>query len=320
MYFFNQLFLLFILLPSVALADTNEITTIRVDNPQNVELIENRDFSILFLLVNDSFISSGDDDGYTHGLKVAGTKVTDYGLRITVKYAADLYTEEAESEANDDTEQFFTDETLLNVLVDNIEEGNFWYWKGGVGWQQLSNEVTDNFFYGSRQQEVVHGLLNYINEVEQPINIEEDNRKRQDNGIALDYGVGLQQNIEKERLNINFREELGGRYSSLENASFEYLQVSAKSSYQFSQNYSAGVSLGARLTKHHEGLQHAKFIGFAFNTKRFEFGIRAEDYSGDLVNYVLYNKPETDDLQLYAYFAYLGGKRGDIEIPMFFRE
>lgn len=324
----KPLIILFMLFwAAYSFSNVEEHTVLKVDTHVDEIGLEtqsdSKKFSFVFLLVNDSFVESGDDVGYTHGLKVVGTRMTDYGVRVTLKYSADLYTEFVTEEDADkhESNQFFTDETLVGVFLDNIEQNNFWYWKGGLGWHQLSNDETDNLFYASTHQRVVHRLLNYVNSVKQPNHIEESDRKRHENGVVVDAGIGLQQSYGKGKLSLDLKEELGGRIASIDDASFTYGQISAQVSYQINKKYAVSATVAYQSKQHANGVQASKLVGLGVNTDSWEFGIRAEGYDGDAPNYVLYDTPETADMQLYLYGAYYFGKKNKSnKIPLFLRD
>ena len=90
-----------------------------------------RPYEVTIELLNDNTMNrktSGDDYAHTHGLKIAGSKKTEKGIKISLIYTTDLYTKkEGKREDDGRTPQYFTDENLsfwikrkkINVMVLN---------------------------------------------------------------------------------------------------------------------------------------------------------------------------------------------------------
>lgn len=244
-------------------------------------------YEVVMIFVNDV---NGDDLGFTHGARIEGATKTKNGIRLKLAYSTDLYTAKAaKKNAEGLTPQYFTDENLVRFIADNMYEGKLWYWKGEVGWHQLNNIESDNLFYGSAQQMMIHTAFKEYKSFRHAIPTEEG-RGRQ-NGIMGDVAVGFQRDAEFKGAQLRAKTQIGTRQSSLDNASYDYASFDLSSSYIIRDKVKFSVMAETKAIRHQTGTEFNHSLNTSVKTKRWELGAGVMQVDGEVNNYVAHNKP-----------------------------
>lgn len=263
------------------------------EKPFNLDL--DKPFEVVFIMVND--IGFGDDYGHTHGLKIVGATRFEKGIRLKLAYTSDLYSQIiGEENPNGPTPQHFMDENVFKFVLDNLEQGNVSYWKAGLGWQELSNEVTDNPLYASKQQVLFHEFLNLFQSVKSPQNIPEGYGTK--DGIMAIGAIGVHDEIQKGNLSLSAQAEIGISQSSMNSSDYEYAAINFSSTYQISKSVRFNFEMEARAKAHNTGTEYSYLLNGYLQKNNWEFGMGFIQYSGEIDNHVVYNIPSRRDGQI----------------------
>lgn len=266
--------------------------------------------SIYLSLTNDlNFLrfvgvqSNSDDYGYTHGSDLNIIGYLPSGITLTFNSATDLYTTPVNGvitqtdNSGAGVDQYFTDENVLNLIIDNHRQNKVYFWRAELGWQQLSSKYRKSFVSADYQQLLLHKFINELTQghTKNPINIDTDLQER--DGVFLGLYVGLSKQIFKDyhSCSSSIEGEIGARETSISNADFQSMKLSLilqcqrkKTSTQFK------IESGYEIIEHELGEQRTPFIDFSLKKKKWRFGFKMESSTGELINYVDYNLPNIE--------------------------
>lgn len=280
------------------------------------ELGENRPYEVVLVLAND--LGVGDDYGYTHEFKIVGVTKLKNGIRLSISYSTDLYTEKiGEKNAEGLTPQHFLDENIGKFMADNIESGKFYYWKGEVGWQQLNDVPSKNIFRGSAQQILFHKIINPFFPQKQPLNISEGYGRQ--NGAMGEISVGAHKKFQYGSVEVHPSAELGVSKSTLKGANSAHASVSLEATYVVKKEYRLNLAIESEAKKHSTGTQFTNSINASVETKRWVAGAGVYASRGVLDNHTRYNKPSLSGkidpiYMIYGSYRFGRGGNGDTNL------
>lgn len=269
-------------------------------------------FDIYFTLSNDLSLlrvfkvaPKDDDFGYTHGYAVSGGKKLENDQYLRFEYTSDLYTrplnpsqtESANAVGEVVVKQFFVNDNIARFVLDNINEGKLFYWRGEFGWEKLDNRQTNNAAQASRQQELLHNFLNRLDPgtTKKPVYVTEAEITSE--GLIVGAYVGLQKYFKPiESCGVGGRIEIGHRENQIKDA--DYSEASAFGSAICQQPGSKSISyrldVGVQNRLHDEGRQEEAFVDISVSVKTWRVGIKVEKIQGELHNYMKYNLPNIE--------------------------
>ncbi|MFM6929464.1 MAG: hypothetical protein ACKOX6_13430, partial [Bdellovibrio sp.] len=98
-------------------------------------------------MINDNMTTrntagDGDDRGLTFGYYAKVNRLTSNGMMVTLSYSEDLYTKDVKRPFRKDDRQYSTQQTetesILEILLDNSNQGHTFFYSVGGGWQRLN--------------------------------------------------------------------------------------------------------------------------------------------------------------------------------------
>lgn len=248
-----------------------------------------------------TFNEDGDDYGFTHGSSLSFKKTNQDGLRTTIEGATNLYTKKAGlSRIGEDekrhTNQYFTNENIIKLLVDNIPKNKTMYFKAGVGWINLDSKNFKNKLMASGQQISWHKFITNLNPefAMIPHNIASDLSPK--HGLSLEAFIGIQKNLisPKSSCRLQIYGQSGGEYNSLGGS---YFSGQAGAVFYFQKPKSKwAMKLGGSLSSqiHQYGSSYEGNIHAGVAKGRTTVSFSYYQQYGDLINYVQYNQPNKD--------------------------
>ncbi len=231
-------------------------------------------------------VLSGDDMGYTWGLKIS------YGIdlkknHLNVDYLTNLYTRRRTdlpitfSEKGDVLlPQDFLDESLLVATLDNKKQNNPLYQDYSMGFLSLSSS-NDNFFLkASTQQKIWHNFLSNFTETFLPDNQETEPSQF---GMVFGFHEGLYLPVRLcDWLNFSTDLKIGGRLSTILQASYLDFITSTDLTYNKKQkSFMAKLNFSSNMMLHNTGLWTMLSLGSSVGTENFQFGINILKPLGD---------------------------------------
>ncbi|WP_374078455.1 hypothetical protein [Bdellovibrio bacteriovorus] len=273
-----------------------------------------RGVSIYLALTNDYNVlrpvgvkAETDDNGYTHGTKMAIGGFLPDGHYLSLEYSTDLYTKQINGEAKKladggrYVDQNFTTENVLKIVLDNVDNarGKVFYWRVEGGWQRLNSQAPGNFFTsGATQQEKFHALVNSARagQTKTPTNIDDGKGIRDGAILGLYVGVAKEYLNAKNSCRVRAFAEGGSQGSTLSDASFLaakfgsalWCQVHPKS-----LTFKAEAGHESKAFRH--GYQGTAYADISTGKGKWRVGFRIEQSHGDLINYVNYNLKNMDN-------------------------
>jgi hypothetical protein len=275
-----------------------------------------RPYEVVLVLAND--LGVGDDYGHTHQLKIVGVTKLKNGIRLRFSYSTDLYTEKiGEEYAEGLTPQHFMDESIGKFMADNIESGNFFYWKGEAGWNQLSDDNTANVLRGSTQQIFFHKIINPFLPQKQPLNVSDGFGTK--NGIMVGASGGLQKNFQLGSLHLRPQAEVGISKSTISTTDHAYASASLESTYIINPRYKASLIAESQALRHLTGTQLSHSLNANLESKNWVVGAGVYLNRGTLDNHMRYNKPNNEGkidpmYMIYGSFRFGRGSSGQPNI------
>lgn len=206
------------------------------------------------------FKSTPNDYGNTHGLKFSAARGDGNGYHLTIEYSTNLYTSKVpgSAEVKDaqgivHVDQYFLEENLFKLMVDDMDKRNPIYFKAGIGWQNLNNDHVGSVATSAgKQQQEFH---KFLNSVEPGLARKYNNVGRgQDNdGLYLEGAFGLQQQkVLSDTMRVRSYQEVGAGGSTIaSNTNFVRAEVGASVDYQPSgSKYAARVGSSLEAEKY----------------------------------------------------------------------
>jgi hypothetical protein len=262
----------------------------------------------LFGLWGMMFDTDGDDFGYTHGSSLDMAKTFKNGKTIKINGQSHLYTQydrenwfrqfdDPDNDGKRSTPFKFTNEAILKITADNIQQQKLLYWKTGVGWTKLDNKNWRSILTGSGQQFRWHNLLQKTLGPEMasdPIYMVNENKIKQ--SLNLEAFLGLQKNFvfAGNSCRLKLTTEVGGQLNSIGSSYFK----SEMGAFLFYQKPGKSFSLmaggTADKTLFKNGSQFNVKPSIGFQTGRYQMSFVYHQTFGKLNNYTSYN---TTDFQ-----------------------
>lgn len=271
----------------------------RTKDDVDVYFTLNNDLSLLNVI---NVAPKDDDYGYTHGYtaSVGGSLPSDHYLRF--EYSSDLYTRPVDLENPEvktehgqvEVKQYFVNDNVARFVIDNINQGKLFYWRGELGWEKLDNRKTNSAAAASRQQEVLHELLNSSDSgsTKKPIYVTDKPTTKE--GLVVGAYAGLQKyfKFDKSICSYGVRAEVGQRENEIKGADYSEVAAFGNAICQSGpKSISYRLDVGVREQLHDEGRQEKFLVDFSVGVKTWRVGLKVERIKDDLHNYMEYNIP-----------------------------
>lgn len=251
----------------------------------------------------------GDDFGKTHGMKVNVGKDYD-GYYVATEYSTDLYTKRIPystvyyPDGNRKVSQYFTEENILKITVDNMHKGKAWFWRAGAGLHQLNSEKVGGWTSAAGQQNEWHSMLNGMHAGLAHIPDNVPNGKGIRDGALMTLALGVTDAMMLGgACRVTRSAEVEVRKSSLKDA--DLLKASAEANiYRQEYRNSYAFKAGARLeaTSHEQGTETRAALVAEVGRDDWTFGMEtSKKVRGMSPNYVDYNLDS--DLTWTLYFT-----------------
>jgi len=253
----------------------------------------------LFGLWGLFFGEDGDDFGESHGSSLELKKTFENDLTFTLDGSTNVYTKATgnfrikEAALKNKTiinrdkiaEQYFTNEQLVKLSVDNIATGKTQYFKVGIGWINLNSKDWNNAYLASGQQHRWHDILKSYNFDYLP------NGKENRDSLNVEFFLGLQKNLinSNSSCRLKMYSEFGG---AINNVKASYLSGEAGGTFYFQkENSKLAVMAGAsgKSILHKNGVQSSASINAGVQYDRAAFEVGFDQKFGKLQNHVDYN-------------------------------
>ena len=276
------------------------------ESSENVFLIigfpnDNKGFGLWGLI----FKNDGDDFGDSHGSSVTIGKRNKEGTTFTLNGITNVFSsytgvsridtpsgkwEEGVRPSDVYLQQYFTNESMINILVDNVQKNKLLYYKAGAGWIQLDSKNHTGLLKATGQQAQWHKALGFYNfdNISDGLGIR--------NGFSIDTFVGLQKNLINQNSTCRMRNylEIGGRASTLNDSYFKG-EIGTLIYFQKPKsNFSLKLGGNGNFKIHEDGVEKQIIATTGFQAGRFGMDFDYTQKFGDLRNHVIYNTPNYD--------------------------
>jgi hypothetical protein len=107
----------------------------------------------------------GDDEGYTHGLEMGVSGLTQNKDKYSLAYQSNLYAHQLHGKAQvgergeKTFQQQYLNQNVLKAVVDNFESGQAEIWSVGVGFVQTTSSNKMGILEASKQQQLFHNTI-----------------------------------------------------------------------------------------------------------------------------------------------------------------
>jgi len=249
-------------------------------------------------MVNDNWNlrnsrGDGDDFGLTFGYFMKVNRLTSNGMMLTLSYSEDLYAENLKRPVKMGDRRYTTQktetETVLELLLDNSNQGHTFFYSIGGGWQRL-NPSGDTM--AANIQGKWHKLTNLSRQV---INERGD---LNDEGFFVDAAGGVQHSGHLGSLQTHVQGSVGFRESQVEGASYYSGNVEASAQYQYESGRATRAVVGDTMRFHDQGVEQTGYFRLEAVGKHFTCGLGVSQVSGDVMNYQGYNLPNKSKGQM----------------------
>lgn len=228
---------------------------------------------------------TGDDYGYTHGMKVSASKALNNKYHLTLEYSTDLYTQMIPGKNNFKDaggvihiNQHFLEENLLKLVIDNIDEGKPLYYKAGVGLHNLNNDKAGSLvFSAARQQDKFHEIAIKENfGRHRAYNYIEQGQNNLGAYAEADAGVRSSKYI-SDSLRTTLSAEVGGAVSTADSkAANLHVKGTAQADWNIPRSkYALRTEIKAQVDRFNDSspLQKTYGIGVTLGNKSFQCGV-----------------------------------------------
>ncbi|WP_409479497.1 hypothetical protein [Pseudobdellovibrio sp. HCB154] len=273
-------------------------------DPRTQTLAPSHKYEITIGIVDDNkwvTDTTGDDRGYTYGHFVKASYITAKGLRLTVHYTGDLYTQDTgryykNGEGSLVGHQKTMEESITKFVVDNAEQGRLLYYRAGVGWHVLEGSGKGT---AAQVQQKFHSL---VKEIRQPVN--EYSNYRESAPMA-EAAIGVQKNYQvSSQIQLEQKAEVGVVATGVKDASHVMTNAEASAIYRpsFASNYATKLTAGVTVKAYDVGTEVTPYVeASVLIKKKASCGVRLARPQGDAINYQKYNLPnqrtgKTDDI------------------------
>ncbi|MCB9091050.1 MAG: hypothetical protein H6621_11595 [Halobacteriovoraceae bacterium] len=265
-------------------------------------------FSLVIAVPNDDklmglwgvmFDKDGDDYGETSGLSIQLKKTFKNDMTFTLEGSTQLYTlktgvhnhisrkkKNGKYDIDNVYEQLFTNENIIKLVVDNIQQGNALYYKVGLGWINLDSKHWKSPFLASGQQKRWHNLIDSYN-----FDYKYDTKKVQ-NGLNVEAFIGLQKNLVNPSSTCRLRVygEMGGVLNDVDASSFKTEIGSTFYIEAIPQTLSYKMGLSGEALVHETGVQSKLMGTVGIQHKNKVLELEYNQKFGKLQNHVNYNR------------------------------
>lgn len=273
-------------------------------DPRTQTLAPSHKYEIMIGIVDDNkwvTDTTGDDRGYTYGHFIKASYITDKGLRLTVHYTGDLYTQDTgryykNGEGSLVGHQKTMEESITKFVVDNAEQGRLLYYRAGVGWHVLEGSGKGT---AAQVQQKFHSL---VKEIRQPVN--EYSNYRESAPMA-EVAIGVQKNYQvSSQIQLEQKAEIGVVGTGIKDASHVMTNAEASAIYKpgFASGYATKLTAGVTVKAYDIGTEVSPYVeASVLIKKKASCGVRLTRPQGDTINYQRYNLPnqrtgKTDDI------------------------
>ena len=220
----------------------------------------------------------GNDFGDTHGVIVEVARTDSDGVNYKFIYFTNVYSQrESENYRTErwgsTVDQFFTEENIIKIILNNKEEDNNHFVEVGVGVMELNRKEVRGWLTATGQQLILHDAIGSVH----PNNI--SSSRPNELGAFAEVGIGKQLTYisDNEVIRIVGEAKVSTVLSTIKDASSTLTSVGADYYYQATSHswaYRAGVKV---VSTFHETDPEP------MNNLEFVFGVGKGNYSFDLI-------------------------------------
>lgn len=257
----------------------------------NFSLLNDNAYGVYELATGEKL---GNDFGNTHGVLLEISHTNSFKVNYKFVYFSNLYTEKVSEKYNLDDygstyDQYFTEENVIKVLVNNKAQGKDHYIEVGVGIIELHHSQVRSFLSAAQQQLFMHDAMGSYH----PNNL--DSGIKNELGGLLEAGIGKQITYESRNRKVRIvgDAKFSGVLSTISDVSSVTASAAVDAYYQSSKNsfaYKAGAKLS---TTHHRtgnSLMHEAEASIGIGKGSYSFEVRLQKaFAGDKQNYQIYN-------------------------------
>jgi hypothetical protein len=218
------------------------------------------------------FGNPGDDQQYTHGYRLSAAKGIGNGYHLTIEKSSDLYTQRVpgrrgrfDSQGVYHVDQYFLEENMLKLIVDNKDKGQATYFKAGGGWQNLNNEKAGGFLTSAAgQQRDWHNALIDVDPKLAP-KYHNIGRGMDKDGIYVEGAVGVQgEKVLSDTVRVKGSAEVGAGASTI-SSDIAHVRGEVTGSVDYQPrgwDYATRVGVSSEVTKYNGSPAQLKNTAF----------------------------------------------------------
>lgn len=257
----------------------------------NFSLLNDNAYGVYELATGEKL---GNDFGNTHGVLLEISHTNSFKINYKFVYFSNLYTERVSEKYKYEDygstyDQYFTEENIIKVLVNNKAQGKDHYIEVGVGIIELNHSQVGSFLTAAQQQLFMHDAMGSYH----PNNL--DSGIKDELGGLMEVGLGKQIVYETEdrKIRIVGDAKLSGVLSTIGDANSVTASAGVDAYYQSSQNsfaYKAGVKFNTTLHRTGNSIMHEAEAAVGIGKGSYSFEVRLKKaFAGDKQNYQVYN-------------------------------
>lgn len=261
--------------------------------PEKITESPKKNQTLTFSVFNDNLASNleriitGDDMGYTHGVKIR------YGVdfeknHLNIEYLTNLYARrrmdllpKTAADGQVFIPQNFVDEISFIATLDNKKQNKFLYEAYSFGFLSLDNFDDDLFFTASAQQKLFHKILSNFVPTFFPDNHEDTSAFKL--GGIFGFHKGLYLPIRFTNwLNLFTDLKIGARLCTIPNASYVDLGVSTDLTFKKEEKpFILNFNTSCDMKVHEGGLMTTLSFGASIGLENWQLGINFLKPFGD---------------------------------------
>lgn len=257
-------------------------------DPRIAQMPKDSYYALTVGLVNDNYVMGvdrGDDLGLTHGIELKLQKHLENGAIYSLRYDEILFGEETgrtpkNGHGDSLREQKIVTEKVLELMYSTANKGRLFFYEVGAGWHRIDPNPST---FASTTQEKWHELVlrkHYVVNLKGPVDEE---------GYLIEGAIGLIKMKNIGPVETDYLMKFGGRHSSIPEASYVQSTAEAGINHRVAGTLGARAMVRVNVRAHANGEQIDYFLGLEVIGKKFKCGVKVEQPTGDVMNYVGYN-------------------------------
>ncbi|GEM_PF-4688930 len=280
----------------------------------NFSLLNDNAYGAYELATGDKL---GNDFGNTHGVLLEIARTDSFKINYKFVYFSNLYTERQSEKYNTDPygstyDQYFTEENIIKVVVNNKAQGKDQYIEVGVGIIELNYQDVRSFLSAAQQQVLMHDAMGSYH----PNNLESG--RENEVGGFVEAGVGKQfiYQTDNRKIRIVGDAKFSGVLSTIIDTSSVTASAGVDAYYQSSERswaFKAGTRISS--TIHRTGdtpmNELEASVGIGKGSYSFEVMLK-KAFAGDKQNYQIYNY-DNDTIVTLNFHKVFGGDDDKVE-------